>query len=124
MAAKPALTLVKKTLRPYRLLLSSKQVKLTTNPNGSWDSEGLTLEKGWVTVGAGWILQPKEFGEAHPEYCLFSRMETQWFPNMENELVEAWLYTPTVSSFFNEKENRNLFRCYVDPACLYELPLV
>lgn len=117
------LAVIKKTLKPYRLVTYYNEVRLATNQQGSWDTTGLTLEKGWVTVDAGWLVQPKEFAAAHPGYCIFSKMEPYWFASTQTELVEAWLYTPTVRPFFYDKEDRKLFRCFVDPNCLYELAL-
>lgn len=124
MGATAALAVIKKVLKPYRLVHYYDKVRLTTNPKGSWDMGSLTLENGWVTLDAGWLVTPEEFKKKHPGYCLFSRMEPYKFPNITQELVEAWLYTPTVHAIYKDKENRDMFRCFVDPSCLYEVPLL
>jgi hypothetical protein len=118
------LVVVKKILKPYRFMHYYNKVRLTTNPQGSWDGANLALEEGWATTEAGWVLVPETFKKKHPGYCLFSRMETSRLPNVDGVVVEAWLYTPTVHSIYKEKENRDLFRCFVDPYCLYEVPLL
>lgn len=124
MGAKPALAVVKKTLKPYRLPYYYQTIKLVTNPKGSWEMGAAVIENGWVTLDAGWLVTPEEFKKKHPGYCLFSRMEPYKFPEYDIELVESWLYTPTVHEIFKEAENREMFRCFVNPACLVEIPLV
>lgn len=112
----------RKILRAFKL--QGKEVRLTTNPTGSWDNPSMHLEDGWSSTEAGWILNPEKFGKKNPSYCLFSRLETQWFPELGEQLIEAWLYTPAVRKMFGDKDSRELFKCFAHRSCLLELPLI
>lgn len=112
----------KQPLKPYWIGSQFYQVRLVTNPGGTWDVDSATFCRGWATLNGGWIVRPDVFKCYNPNVCLFSRLDRV---EVNDELmVEAWLYNSTIRDFFNEPTDRELFRCLVDPNCLYELPLV
>jgi hypothetical protein len=114
-----SLAVVKKELRAYRLRENFREIKLTTNPEEVWGSDSLSLEKGWAATSAGWLIEPKFFLDGHPDYCIFSKM--QYHP--QYAMVEAWLFTKDVRGFFDNEKDRELFRFFILPSYLYEIPL-
>ena len=109
-----------KPLRPYWIKHYYHQVQLVTNHEGSWDeTAGSTMEKGWATFAGGWLIKTAEFKRYHPRACLFSRLEVG-----PKGMVRAWIYDPNIHAFFKEATDRDLFMCWVDPDCLYEMFVV
>jgi hypothetical protein len=110
-------------LKVFRLrLINKKPVRLFTNLDAViYEGEDHCYVDGWATLSWGWLLDPLSFRKKHPNYCLFSRKE---FHPQATDLVKAWLYTPMVHEFFKDPQDRAMFQCWVDYACLYEVELV
>lgn len=109
-------------LKAYRFKIAPhrhiKLIKLFDLPYHT--DEEVKFFNGWASTPWGWMIDPLPFRQRWPRACVFTRKE--YNPRHPN-LVKAWLYTPSGQAFFKNEEDRNMFQCWVDPACLYEVDM-
>lgn len=109
---------IQRGLRPYWISYSYSIVQLVRDPNIIREvQEPFHKSNGLVAVDGDWLLYPRIFKYHYPSACLFSFLEE------ENGFVRAWLYNSNTSAFFKSAEDREFFKCWVDPGFLYEIPL-
>jgi hypothetical protein len=106
-------------LRPYWIKYFYSTVQLVRNPDNFREvQEPFHKEKGLVAIDGEWLLYPHFFRSHYPNACLFSFLESR------NGFVKVWLYNKNNSGFFKTAEDREFFKCWIDPGFLYEIPLV